>query len=83
MMHGPLPRWVHREHGSGNCSVALHRAFIWRQRVHERAPRTERLSIAGFVSRIPGGDMFVSSRSIAIVVVGLDLRTGRVGGRMP
>jgi hypothetical protein len=83
MMHGPLPRCAHREHGSGNRSVALHRAFIWRQRVHERAPRTERLSIAGFVSRPVGGDIFVSSRSIAIVVVGIESWTARGGGWMP
>jgi hypothetical protein len=80
MMHGPLPRCAHREQGSGYCSVALHRAFIWRQRVHERAPRTERGSIAGLVSRTVGGDIFLSSRSIAIVG-----RAGRVadgeGGR--
>jgi hypothetical protein len=59
MMQGPLFKCVQREHGLGNCSVALQRAFIWRHSVQERAPRTERLSTAGFVSAGAAGDMFL------------------------
>jgi hypothetical protein len=47
MTHAALPRWAHREQGSGYISVALHRAFICRHNVHDRAPRTGRWSLAG------------------------------------
>ena len=61
MMQGPLFKCAHREQGLGYCSVALHRAFIWRQRVHERAPRTGRLSAKGFVSGVVAGAILMCS----------------------
>jgi hypothetical protein len=80
-MHGLLPRLAHREHGFGYCSVALHRAFIWRQRVHEQAPRTERLFTTSFVWMTVG--FFMSPYSIAFEVLGLEKDMVRREGWMP
>jgi hypothetical protein len=57
IMQGDLPRWAHREQGFGYCSVALHLAFICRQRVQERAPRTGRLSQLGVSGLVGSGDI--------------------------
>ena len=57
IMQGDLPRWAHREQGFGYCSVALHLAFICRQRVQERAPRTGRLSQLGVPGVVGTGDI--------------------------